>query len=494
MGSNPTPSARGLIRSPSQSFAKTTKVLYHRHNRAIFSLYTFAVIRHNPAVDCGLNCRSSVRFSEKSDGIGDGTGNRAADGAEGREGKEARHVCRRRRALSAGHAGRRQNWVLRYMLDRKPRWMGLGPLALYGLQEARARALDARRKRHEGIDPIEARRAERARQRLEAAKAITFKQCAEAYIAAHRAGWRNDKHAAQWSATLSTYAHPVIGALPVQAVDTGLVLKVLEPIWTTKPETASRLRGRIESILDFAKVRGYRDGENPARWRGHLDKLLPARSKVRQVEHHAALPYAELAAFLASLREQEGIAARALEFLILTAARTGEVIGARWNEIDLLDKVWTVPAARMKAHREHRVPLSRAGARHPRGNAGGSPRRRRRRFCVPRPQGGDAAFQHGVFDAVAPHGPRRSDGARLPRHVQDLGERAHVVSKRNCRGELGARDRRQGRASLPARRPVREAAPAHAAMGDVLHHRARARTAKQRDAAARFLILLPCGG
>ena len=160
------------------------------------------------------------------------------------------------------------------------------------------------------------------------------------------------------AATLSTYAYPIIGALPVQSVDTGLVLKVLEPIWTAKPETASRLRGRLESILDFAKVRGYRDGENPARWRGHLDKLLAPRSKVRQVEHHAALPYAELAAFLASLREQEGIAPRALELLILTAARTGEVIGARWNEINLLDKTWVVPAGRMKAHREHRVPLS----------------------------------------------------------------------------------------------------------------------------------------
>ena len=251
-----------------------------------------------------------------------------------------------------------RNWVLRFMLDRRPRWMGLGPLALFGLQEARAKAQDARRKRHEGIDPIEARRAERARQRLDAAKAITFKQCAEAYVTAHRAGWRNLKHVGQWSATLSAYAYPIIGALPVQAVDTGLVLKVLEPIWTTKPETASRLRGRVESILDFAKVRDYRDGENPARWRGHLDQLLPARSKVREVEHHAALPYAELPGFLPSLREQERIAARALEFLILTAARTGEVIGARWNEVDLLDKIWTVPAARMKAHRDHRVPLS----------------------------------------------------------------------------------------------------------------------------------------
>jgi integrase len=251
-----------------------------------------------------------------------------------------------------------RNWVLRYMLDRRPRWMGLGPLGLYGLADARARALDARRKRHDGIDPIEARRAERARKRLEAAKAITFKQCAESYIASHKAGWRNEKHKYQWTATLTTFAYPVIGALPVQEVDTALVLKVLEPIWTAKSETASRVRQRMENILDFARVRGYREGENPARWRGHLDKLLPARSKVRDVEHLAALPYAELPDFLASLRTREAIAARALEFLILTAARTGEVIGARWNEIDLLDKTWTVPAARMKAHREHRVPLS----------------------------------------------------------------------------------------------------------------------------------------
>jgi integrase len=175
----------------------------------------------------------------------------------------------------------------------------------------------------------------------------------------------------------------VIGALPVQAVDTGLVLKVLEPIWTVKPETAGRVRQRIESVLDFAKVRGYRDGENPARWRGHLDKLLPARSRVRQVEHHAALPYAELPAFLANLREREAVSARALEFLILAAARTGEVIDARWNEIDLLDKTWTVPATRMKAHREHRVPLSaraRRLARH------ASDSQRRKRLCVSRPK------------------------------------------------------------------------------------------------------------
>jgi len=254
--------------------------------------------------------------------------------------------------------GGTKNWVYRYMLDGRPRWMGLGPLSLYGLAEARAKALDARRLRHEGIDPIETRRAERARKKLEAAKAVTFKDCAEAYIKTHRAGWRNPKHAGQWEATLKTYAEPVIGTLPVQAVDTALVLKVLEPIWTAKPETAGRVRGRIEKILDWAKVRTYRDGENPARWRGHLDNLLPKKSKVAKVEHHAALPFGELPAFLAALREQDGIAARALEFAILTAARTGETLGATWAEIDLLDKTWTVPAGRMKAGKEHRVPLS----------------------------------------------------------------------------------------------------------------------------------------
>src|SRR5262249_983381 len=159
----------------------------------------------------------------------------------------------------------------------------------------------------------------------DAAKAISFTECAARYIASHRAGWRNPKHAAQWEATLATYAEPVTGHLSVQDIDIALVLKVLEPIWRAKPETAGRVRARMETILDGAKARGYRAGENPARWRGHLDKLLPARSKVRRVEHHAALPYAELPGFLAGLREQEGIAARALEFAILTAARTGEV-------------------------------------------------------------------------------------------------------------------------------------------------------------------------
>jgi integrase len=262
------------------------------------------------------------------------------------------------------------SWIYRYRLNGRTRYMGLVPLALYGLQQARERALDARRLRHEGIDPIDARRAARARVRIEAARAVTFKQCAEAYVKAHRAGWRNAKHAAQWEATLATYAEPIIGALPVQTIDTALVMKVLEqevfgaanepvaPLWTAKPETASRLRGRMETILDWARVRGHREGENPARWRGHLDKLLPARAKVRKVQHHAALPYGELPSFMASLGAQQGVAARALEFMILTVARTSEVIGARWSEINLHEKIWIVPPERMKAGKEHRVPLS----------------------------------------------------------------------------------------------------------------------------------------
>jgi integrase len=250
-----------------------------------------------------------------------------------------------------------KNWVFRFMLNGRPRWMGMGPVHTVSLAEARKRAAEHRLRRHDGIDPIEARRAERLQRRLDDARTVTFKKCAEAYIKAHSAGWRNAKHGGQWTATLATYAYPVIGDLPVQAIDTTIVVKVLEQIWTTKPETASRLRGRIEAVLDWAKVRGYRSSENPARWRGHLNKLLPARGKVRKVEHHAALPYAELPSFLVALREQEGIAARALEFAILTAARTGETIFARWEELDLLDKTWTIPAGRMKAGREHRVPL-----------------------------------------------------------------------------------------------------------------------------------------
>jgi integrase len=251
-----------------------------------------------------------------------------------------------------------KNWVLRYMLAGKPHWMGLGPLSLFGLHEARAKALDARRLRHDGVDPIQARKAARQRARLDATKAITFQECAQKYIEAHKSGWKNAKHASQWPSTLKTYAYPVIGSFPIQAVDTALVTKVIEPIWPEKPETANRLRGRIEAVLDWAKARGFRTGENPARWRGHLDHLLPARAKVREVSHFAALPFAQIPTFLAALRAQEGTSAKALEFLVLTAARTGEVIGTVWGEFDLDNAVWTIPAARTKAHRDHRVPLT----------------------------------------------------------------------------------------------------------------------------------------
>jgi integrase len=212
--------------------------------------------------------------------------------------------------------------------------------------------------RLDGIDPIKARSEHRSWKKLEAAKGMTFAACAAAYVDAHQDTWRNALHRKQWRTTLNDYAGPVFGSLPVQEVDLTLVMKALEPIWRLKPETASRLRGRIEAVLDWATVREYRKGENPARWRGHLDKLLPARAKIQKVQHHPALPYSELADFMEVLRSQDGIAALALEFLILTAARTGEIIGARWDEIDLEDEVWIVPGERMKAGREHRVPLS----------------------------------------------------------------------------------------------------------------------------------------
>lgn len=251
-----------------------------------------------------------------------------------------------------------KTWIFRYSLDGRRRDMGLGSAADVTLAEAREAVRDKRKLVKAGRDPIDERRAGKVAAAVERARAVTFRACAEAFIAAHRASWRNEKHAAQWLATLQAYAFPVFGALPVAAIDTGLVLKVLEPLWATKSETASRLRGRIESVLDWARVRGFREGENPARWRGHLDHLLPAKAKVRRVEHHAALPYAEMPKFFTILADQPGMSALALRFAILTAARTGEVLGARWDEIDLEAGVWTIPATRMKAGREHRVPLS----------------------------------------------------------------------------------------------------------------------------------------
>ncbi len=260
--------------------------------------------------------------------------------------------------LHVGKSGGR-SWVLRYMIEGKAREMGLGPVDDVSLSEARDKATDARKLlKSEKRDPLTARKETAQAAAVEAAKTITFKVAAERFIAAHAPTWKNPKHAAQWPSSLEAHAYPTFGHLPVAEVDTTLVLKALEPIWHTIPETASRVRGRVEAVLDWARVRGYRDGPNPALWRGHLAHLLPARAKVQKVQHHAALPYAEMGAFMVDLRQRDALAARALEFMILTAGRTGEVMGATWDEVDMAAAVWTIPGDRMKAGREHRVPLT----------------------------------------------------------------------------------------------------------------------------------------
>ena len=253
-----------------------------------------------------------------------------------------------------------KSWIFRFKMGgrKTARDMGLGSLADVSLAEAREKAQDARKLTRAGIDPIEAKRESRASVALERASALTFEDAAKAYIEAHSQGWRNPKHREQWPNTLEAYAYPAIGKLSVAAVNVGHVVKILEPIWTKKPETASRVRGRIEAVLDWAKARGYRAGENPARWRGHLENLLPKRSRVQRIEHHPALAYADVGAFMADLAKQNGVAPLALQFLILTAARTSEIIGARWDEIDQGKGLWTIPAERIKTAKEHRVPLS----------------------------------------------------------------------------------------------------------------------------------------
>lgn len=251
-----------------------------------------------------------------------------------------------------------KSWVFRYTLQGRQREMGIGSLTSVSLGEARKRAASCRLLLEDGVDPIAARNARRAQDALSSANTVSFKVCADSYIASHRPGWKNQKHADQWESTIKAYCSSVIGTLPVQAVATSHVMQILEPIWTKIPETANRLRGRIESILDWASARGYRSGENPARWRGHLAELLPAMKKTARVKHHPALPYEEIGAFISELKLEEGIAARALEFLILTAARTSEAINATPAEFDLDKAIWTIPAGRMKSGKEHRVPLS----------------------------------------------------------------------------------------------------------------------------------------
>lgn len=258
----------------------------------------------------------------------------------------------------------RKTWTFRYRdrLTGKLRDKGLGPTWDVGLPEARERAAQLRRQLRDGIDPIDSANQAKLKARTEHAKRVTFGWCAAQYIEVHKAGWSNPKHAAQWDSTLRTYCAP-LWPLDVAAVDTGLVMRCLEPIWQTKTETASRLRGRIESVLAWATVRKYRSGDNPAAWRNHLDQLLPKRSKVQKVEHRPALPYAGIAEFMAQLRQRQGLAARVLELQILTATRPGEAAGAQWEEIDLEAAMWIIPGERMKAGKEHRIPLSDAAVK-----------------------------------------------------------------------------------------------------------------------------------
>jgi len=256
--------------------------------------------------------------------------------------------------------GIRRSWVFRYEFDRRRHDLGLGSLDTLNLVEAREKSRRLRQQLVDGIDPFEAKRQarkERLAKLAAEARAMTFREAAEKCMRSHRDGWKNAKHAAQWASTLETYAYPVLGDLAVDDIATAHIVRVLEPIWKEKPETASRVRGRIEKVLGWATVNGFRSGDNPARWRGHLQELFAAKGKVRPVEHHAALPFTDVPPFMAELRVRNSLSARALEFTILTAVRTGETIGAKWDEIDFTAKTWTIPAARMKAGKQHKVPL-----------------------------------------------------------------------------------------------------------------------------------------
>ena len=253
-----------------------------------------------------------------------------------------------------------RSWVFRYTINAQRHYLGLGSFEDVGLQEARESADKLRGLLRQNIDPLKERERVAVEKLLEVAKLMTFSECADAFVGKHIHELKNKKHIQQWRNTLNDYAYPHIGQLPITSIDTALVIKCLEPIWLTKNETASRVRGRIEQVLAWATVSGYRVGDNPARWRGHLDKLLPKPSKVQNVKHHAALDYKLIPEFMRQLRQQVGIAARCLEFTIMTATRTNEAIGAIWSEIDLESKLWIIPADRMKAEREHIIPLSNA--------------------------------------------------------------------------------------------------------------------------------------
>ena len=340
-----------------------------------------------------------------------------------------------------------KSWILKFTLQGKAREMGLGPLHTISLADAREIAITQRKLILEGKDPIAEREAARQRLQVAAANRLTFNDAAKEYIDSQKAGWKNAKHADQWTNTLATYAAPIFGHLPVADIDTGLVVRVLKPIWDTKTETASRVRGRIESILNWAATQGYRpSGDNPARWNGHLENLFARPSKVQKVKHHAALPFAEIGTFVEALHKLEGVGTLALEFTILTACRTNEVIGATWGEIDLAERVWTIPAERMKAEKEHRVPLSDRAAE----ILGGTP-----------PEGRNGY----VFPGAKPGKPL-SNMAMLAL----LGRRDNSFPAGSDRACLGAPAQGQSRGVLRTRHAVRQASPADGSLGEILQH------------------------
>ncbi len=354
-------------------------------------------------------------------------------------------------ALQVTDSGAR-SWILRVMVGGKRRDIGLGGYPDVPLADARRKARETRDDIRKGVDPVEARKAARSALQAAHATAKTFKQCATAYIDAKSVEFRNAKHRAQWSSSVEAYAYPVLGNLLVRDIGLPHVLEVLNPIWTTKTETATRVRGRIEAVLAWATVQGYRTGDNPARWRNHLDKVLPAPKKVAKVEHHPALKANEMADFMKRLREMEGFGARALELVALTATRSGEVRGATWDEIDLDEAVWTIPAGRMKAGKEHRVPLSKQAVallkKLPR--IVGTP------YVFPAAQGGmlsdmtlSACMRRMKVDAV-PHGLRSTfrdwcgEQTNYPREVAEAAL-AHViggVEGAYARGDLFEKRRR----------------------------------------------------
>jgi integrase len=256
--------------------------------------------------------------------------------------------------------GGSKQWIYRYVTNGRCRDMGIGPCHVLTLAEARERARNASKLRLDGLDPIAYKREQRSAAIVAAAKAMSFRQCAEGFIKDNEAEWTHPKHRQAWEMTLAKYVYPKLGELPVKMIDTTLVLDAIKPLWARVPETASRVRGRIEAVLGWATVHNYRTGDNPARWQNHLEQVLPARTKVAKIEHHAALPYAQAAGFMGKLRQDTSIMARCLEFITLTAARLGEAAGATWKEIDLEARTWTIPAKRMKAGKEHKVPLSPA--------------------------------------------------------------------------------------------------------------------------------------